>query len=97
MFTILQGNATKFGTKNEILHISLYHQVASYDYIIVDSCIISFKWNCIMELKQLYNIATEVSSRKKCHYFWWSTWLVSMVQHYTILMQQYNADQMLDS
>ena len=28
-----------------------------------------------MQLKQFYNIATKVSSRKKCHYFWWSTWL----------------------
>ena len=30
-----------------------------------------------MQLKQFYNIATEVSSRKKCYYFWWSTWLIS--------------------
>ena len=29
------------------------------------------KW----QLKQ--NIATRVSSRKKCYYFWWSTWLLS--------------------
>ena len=39
------------------------------------SCIISFNLNCIMQLKQLYNMATKVSSRKKCYYFWWSTWL----------------------
>ena len=25
MFTVLQENATKFGSKNEILHIFLYH------------------------------------------------------------------------
>ena len=24
-----------------------------------------------MQLKQFYNIATKVSSRKKCYYFWW--------------------------
>ena len=24
---------------------------------------------------QFYNIATKVSCRKKCYYFWWSTWL----------------------
>ena len=30
-----------------------------------------------MQLKQFYNIATKVSSRKKCYYFWWSTWLFS--------------------
>ena len=57
--------ATKFGSKNRILHIFLYHKVTSYDYIIVDSCIISFNLNCIIQLKQFYNIATKVSSRKK--------------------------------
>ena len=34
---------------------------------------ISFNLNCIMQLKQFYNVATKVSSRKKCYYFWWST------------------------
>ena len=42
----------------------------------MDPRIISFKLNCIMQLKQFYNIATKVSSRKKCYYFWWSTWLL---------------------
>ena len=28
MFTVQQGNATKFGSKNEILQIFLYHLVA---------------------------------------------------------------------
>ena len=28
-----------------------------------------------MQLNQFYDIATKVSSRKKCYYFWWSTWL----------------------
>ena len=49
--------------------------MTSYGYIIVDSCIISFNLNFIMQLKQFYYIATKVSSRKKCYYFWWSTWL----------------------
>ena len=38
----------------------------------------SFNLNCIMQLKQFYNIATKVSSRKKCYYIWWSTWLLSV-------------------
>ena len=42
----------------------------------VDSCIISFNLNCIMLLKQFFDIAIKVSSRKKCYYFWWSTWLL---------------------
>ena len=50
--------------------------MTSYGYIIVGLCIISFNLNCIMQLKQFYNIATKVSSRKKCYYFWWSTWLI---------------------
>ena len=29
-----------------------------------------------MQLEQFYNIATKVSSRKKCYYFCWSTWLI---------------------
>ena len=58
MFTVLQENATKFDSKNEILHIFLYQQVTSYGYIIMDLCIISFNLNCTMHLKQFYNIAT---------------------------------------
>ena len=77
MFTAKHKNATKFGSTNKILHILLYHQVTSYGNIIMDSCIISFNLNCIMQLKQFYNIATKVNSRKKCYYFWWSTWLFS--------------------
>ena len=37
---------------------------------------ISLNLNCIMQLKQLYNIATKVSSRKLCYNVWWSTWMV---------------------
>ena len=29
-----------------------------------------------MQPKQFWNIATKVSSRDKCYYFWWSTWLL---------------------
>ena len=42
----------------------------------MDLCIISFNLNCIMQLKQFSNIAIKGSSRKKCYYFWWSTWLL---------------------
>ena len=51
--------------------------MTSYGYIRLDSRIISFNLKCIMQLKQFYNIATKVSSRKKCYYFWWSAWLLS--------------------
>ena len=70
MFTVKQEDATKFGSKNEIIQIFLYHLVASYGYIIVDLSKISFNLNGIMQLKQFYNIATKVSGRKKCYYFW---------------------------
>ena len=49
--------------------------MTSHVYNIVDSCMISFNLNCIMQLKQFYNIGTKVSCRKKCYYFWRSTWL----------------------
>ena len=42
----------------------------------MDSCIISLNLNCVLQLKQFYNKATKFSCRKKCYYFWWSTWLV---------------------
>ena len=29
-----------------------------------------------MQVKEFYRIAIKVSSRKKCYYFWWSTWLL---------------------
>ena len=76
IFTVQQENATKFGSTNCILHIFLCHLVTSYGYIIVNSCIIWFNLNCIMQFKQFYSIATKVSSRKKCYYFGWSTWLL---------------------
>ena len=43
----------------------------------MDLCIISLNLNCTMQLKQFFNIATKASSRKKCNYFWWSTWLLT--------------------
>ena len=85
MCTVRHKNATKFGSKNEILHIFLYHQMTCFGYIIVDSCISSFNLNCIMQLKQFYNIATKVSSRKRSYYFWWSTWLVKQMEANPIL------------
>ena len=43
--------------------------MTSYGYNIVDSCIISFDLNFIMELKQFYNIATKVSSKNSATTF----------------------------
>ena len=66
-FSFCKINATKFGTKNEISHKIIYHYITSYGcniMIIVDSCIIWFHVDCIMQLKKSYYIATNVSSRK---------------------------------
>ena len=65
-------NATKFGSKNLILHTIIYHYMTSYDYIImiiVDACIIWFHFDCIMQLKKSYHIATNVCSRKSATTF----------------------------
>ena len=51
----------------------------------MDICIISFNLNCVMRLKQFHNIATKVSSRKKCYYVWWSAWLIT----YEFLMERW--------
>ena len=40
-----------------------------YGDIIVDACIIPFNLNGIMQLKQFYNIANKVSSRKSATTF----------------------------
>ena len=53
--------------------ISLSHFLCQYW---VESCIISLHLNCIMQLKQFYNVVTKVSTSRKCYYFWWSTWLI---------------------
>ena len=47
----------------------LHHSVTSYGYVIVESFIISFSLNCIMQLKQFYNIAINVSSKKSAATF----------------------------
>ena len=60
-------NATKFGSKNCILHIIIYHSMTSYGYIImtlVNSCMIWFHCDCIMQMKKSFHIATNVCSRK---------------------------------
>ena len=65
-------NATKFGSKNSILHTIMYHYMTSYGYIImviVDSCMIWFQFDCIMQLKKSYQIATNVCSRKSATIF----------------------------
>ena len=74
-------NATKFGGKNLILHTITYHYMTSHGYIIMiiaDSCMIWFNFDCIMQLKKLHHIATNVCSRKKCYYFCWSPWLFTL-------------------
>ena len=71
-FSFCKINATKFGTKNEISHKIIYQYITSYGYIImiiVDSCIIWFHLDCIMELKKSYYIATNGSSRKSATTF----------------------------
>ena len=77
MFTMQQENASKFGTKNWNFTNYFISLNDFYGYIVVDSCIIPLNLNCIRQFKQFYNIATKVSSRKKCYYFWWSPWLHS--------------------
>ena len=50
----------------------MYHLMTSYSYIImiiVDSCIIWFHLDCIMQLKKSYYIATNVNSRKSATTF----------------------------
>ena len=44
--------------------------------IIVEFYMVWFHFDCIMQLKKSWHIATNVCSRKKCHYFWWSPWLL---------------------
>ena len=64
-------NATKFRSKNLILHTIIYHYMTSYGsiiMIIVDSCMICFHFDCIMQLKKSY-IATNVCSRKSATTF----------------------------
>ena len=65
-------NATKFGSKIQILHTIIYHYMISYGYIImiiVDSCMVWFHFDCIMQLKKSYHIATHVCSRKSATTF----------------------------
>ena len=65
-------NATKFGSKNKILHTIIYHYMTSYGYIImiiVDSCMIWFNLDCIMQLMESYHIATNVCSKKSATTF----------------------------
>ena len=50
----------------------IYHYMTSYDYIIkviVDSCMIWFHFDCIMQLKKSYHIATNVCSKKSATTF----------------------------
>ena len=65
-------NAAKFGSENKILHTIVYHYMMSYGYIImiiVDSCMIWFHFDYIMQLKKLYHTATNVCNRKSATTF----------------------------
>ena len=48
-----------------------------------------------MQLKKTYYIATNVCSRKKCYYFWWSLWLFTVIgrrrKYIEVLIQLYVA------
>ena len=35
--------------------------------------------DCIMQFQYWCYITTNVCSRKKCYYFWWSSWLISVM------------------
>ena len=57
--------------------------------IIVDSCMIWFHFDCIMQLKKLYYIATNVCSRKGASTFgdipdWWEQTLIA---HFAIVVK----------
>ena len=72
LVSFCEMNATKFGSKNYFSHIIIYHYMISYGYIImviVDSCMILFYFDCIMQLKKLHHIATNVCSRKSATTF----------------------------
>ena len=50
----------------------MYHYMTFYGYIImiiVDSCMILFYSDCVMQLKKSYHIATNVCSRKSATTF----------------------------
>ena len=64
--------ATNFGSKNTFLHIIIYNYMSSYGYIIMIIfiyCMIWFHFDCIMQLKKSYHIATNVCSRKSATTF----------------------------
>ena len=65
-------NATRFDSKNKIVHTIIYHYMTSYRYIsitVVDSCMIWFHFDCIMQLKKSYHIAINVCGRKSATTF----------------------------
>ena len=58
--------------KNKILPTIIYHYMTSYGniiMIIIDSCMFSFHFDCIMQLKKSYHIATNVCGRKSATTF----------------------------
>ena len=56
----------------QILRTIIYHYMTSYAYIImviVDSCMIWYNFDCIMQQKKSYHIATNICSRKSASNF----------------------------
>ena len=71
-FSFCEINATKFGSKKYFLYTVIYHYMPSYGFIIivkVDSCMIWFHFDCIMQLKKSDHIATNVCGRKSATTF----------------------------
>ena len=55
-----------------MLHTIIYYYMTSYGYIImivVDSCMIWFHFDCIMQMKKSYYIATNVCGKKSATAF----------------------------
>ena len=81
----------------------MYHYMTSYGYIImiiVDSCMVWFHFDCIIQLKKSYHIATNVCSRKSATTFGdlpdWSckqtTVLLTFFPHVAIVQRRTNYD-----
>ena len=71
-FSFCEINASKFGSKIWILHTIIYHYMSSHGYIImitVDSCMIWFRFDCNIQLKNSYYTATNIGSRKSATTF----------------------------
>ena len=79
MFTVWHEMLLNLVSKMKFYTFSISISESLWQYYIGFS-IISFNSNLsfIMQLKQLFYIATKVCSRKRCYYIWWSTWLINV-------------------